>query len=65
MGDVVQFPVHRIRDISWSAEPRNLILGKAFTRPERPPPAKPVPIPRLLKKSKAELRGPGSPDGAA
>jgi hypothetical protein len=65
MGDVVQFPFHRIRDISWRAEARNQILGKAFTWPERPGPARPVPIPLLPKKPKAELHEPGSPDGAA
>ncbi len=65
MGDVVQFPFHRIRDISWRAEAQNLILGKAFTRPEKPGPAGPVPIPRLPKKPNAELDEPDSPDGAA
>lgn len=58
MGDVVQFPFHRIRDISWRAEARN-------PWPERPGPTRPVPIPRLPKKPKAELHEPDSPDGAA
>lgn len=56
MGDVVQFPFHRIRDISWRAEARN-------PWPERPGPTRPVPIPP--KKPKAELHEPDSPDGAA